>query len=340
MKKYFFINYVKEKICVDEVIGIDIFVEGNNNKLTAKEESFIIKDREEKKSIFSKDLVKSIVLGRKVSITTKAINLALENDIPIIVLDDLRRVKGRFWSHNISKSFILKSKQYSFFRRVEGLEFARKWIKKKIEYQLQHIERLEKNRDNDEIRKEKQRIRSCLKKIESISLTNEKIRERLMGYEGVSSRNYFSVIERYLPKRWNFTKREHRNSKNPYNIVLNYLFGILYIVCERELVVAGLDPYYGILHSNGVNRKALLYDFIEPFRDVCFQIAFSMFSRKKIALYHFEEVKGKVFISRELRITLAEVLYSKIEKENGVLERVKDEIKLLIEEIEKNDFYD
>lgn len=318
---------------------MDIIIEGNGNKITAKDNIFIIKDRDEKKTLFSSDLVKSIVLGRKGSITTKAINLALKSDIPIIILDDLGRVKGRFWTHNTSKTFDLKRKQYSFFDSQEGLSLVRDWIKIKIENQLLHIEKLEKNRVDTEIEKEKIRIKNCLKKIENNSLIGERVKERIMGYEGVSSRNYFSVIGKYLPKRWNFVKREHRNSRNPYNIVLNYLFGILYVVCEKELVISGLDPYYGVLHSNGINKKALLYDFIEQFRDICFQIAFSMFSRKKIALNQFEERDEQLFISRELRIMLAEILYSKLEKEEWI-ERIRERIKLLVEEIERYDLYD
>lgn len=47
---------------------------------------------------------------------------------------------------------------------------------------------------------------------------------------------------------------ENYGARDPYNVVLNYLFGVLYSKVEQALVLAGFDVKIGILH--GESRKA------------------------------------------------------------------------------------
>ena len=49
-------------------------------------------------------------------------------------------------------------------------------------------------------------------------------------------------------------------------MALNYGYGVLYGDVERALVLAGLDPYGGFLHTDRPGKLSLVLDMIEPFR--------------------------------------------------------------------------
>jgi CRISPR-associated protein Cas1 len=50
--------------------------------------------------------------------------------------------------------------------------------------------------------------------------------------------------------------------------LLNYGFGILYAEVAKQLNALGLDCYYGFYHRNHESHLALVYDMIEPFRNL------------------------------------------------------------------------
>lgn len=321
---------------------MEVYIQGGKTKLSASNEYFVVKDSYGKENKIPKETIDILILQNECSISSKAIVLAIENDIPIILLDGIGRTIGKFWNCNYSKNSILRKNQYKYLDSKLGLEIIKNWIIKKIISQREHLEKIEKYRKNLEFTKEKDTINNSLEKIGSIIEELCDVREKIMGYEGAASRAYYLAISKSLPERWNFNEREYQNSKNPYNLILNYLFGMLYVRCETELVKVGLDPYVGILHSDGDNKKSLLYDYIEQFRFLAWDIAYSMFSRKKVALSDFEEKDGKIEISKELRKELAHRFYQKLsqnlEIKNQILnykELIKLEAKELAQKLEK-----
>ena len=76
----------------------------------------------------------------------------------------------------------------------------------------------------------------------------------------------FKILAELIPKEYKFEKRTHKDSKDEFNNMLNYCFGILYSKIEKALIIAGLDPFIGGIHSTFYNNKSLVYDFIENFR--------------------------------------------------------------------------
>jgi len=75
-----------------------------------------------------------------------------------------------------------------------------------------------------------------------------------------------------IPEKYAFEARSRNPAKDPFNCMLNYSYGILYI--------AGLDPYIGIMHTDNYNKKALVYDMVEMYRGYMDEIV--LFSTKKV----------------------------------------------------------
>ena len=64
----------------------------------------------------------------------------------------------------------------------------------------------------------------------------------------------------------NFPGREHRDSTDPVNSLLNYGYGMLYRQVEGAVILAELDPFGGYLHVDRPGKLSLVYDFVEEFR--------------------------------------------------------------------------
>lgn len=95
---------------------------------------------------------------------------------------------------------------------------------------------------------------------------------QVLGFEGEAAAVYFDRMASMLavPTRDTFARRwpgrEGRGALDPLNVSLNFAYGLLLGVCVRALVICGLDPHAGVLHSAGRNKPAMALDLMEEFR--------------------------------------------------------------------------
>lgn len=61
------------------------------------------------------------------------------------------------------------------------------------------------------------------------------------------------------------------------NTSLNYAYGILYGESWKALVLAGLDPYAGFMHTDRSGKPVLVFDFIEMFRFIADSTLLAMY---------------------------------------------------------------
>jgi CRISPR-associated protein Cas1 len=90
----------------------------------------------------------------------------------------------------------------------------------------------------------------------------------LSGAEGWATRAYFGVLRAELPPladqpRW---RRRRRPAPDPVNALLSYGYTLLLARLHTAVLVAGLDPYLGMLHAPGRARPSLVLDLMEEFR--------------------------------------------------------------------------
>ena len=166
-----------------------------------------------------------------------------------------------------------------------------------------------------------------IRKIQEIKGNTEENRSTIMGFEGNISKIYYRMISEMLDKKWKFERREHQKAKEPYNIVLNYMFGILYRKIESLLLQEGFDTTVGILHAEGNNKLPLLYDFIEKYRILALEGAFELFNNKMI--------KDEYFLGDTLKVLSLEGKYVISSYFNNILgsEREYRGKKYLLEDI-------
>jgi len=90
----------------------------------------------------------------------------------------------------------------------------------------------------------------------------------LLGVEGMAARAYWSGFRALLPTETGFLARRKRPPGDVVNAALGYGYAILTGEAATALVIAGLDPALGILHTPGRAKPALALDLLEEFRPI------------------------------------------------------------------------
>lgn len=289
---------------------MDVYIQKAGTKIKKEKNHFLIRTKE-KNNLVAPSKIDSFVIEENISITTNAIKLAIDNDIAIYLSDSYGNIFGKFWKNGFERTSRIRSKQLIVFRSKYGNCIGKKWIIEKIETQKNHIKKLHRRKGID-FSFEENNMNKIIREIENISTDEENYSNRIMGYEGIASSLYYSRIGRLLPQDLNFKGRVNRDAKDIYNIVLNYSFGILYKKINHFLIVAGMDPKIGIFHTNINNKDALLYDFIEPYRFLAWEVVFSIFSKKLFNKAYYDIKTEK--LTFEGRKLILNKMYNKLEK--------------------------
>lgn len=94
-------------------------------------------------------------------------------------------------------------------------------------------------------------------------------RNTLMGYEGIASTAYFSVLPHLIlnqKESFPFSGRNKRPPKDAVNAMLSFAYTLIANDVSAALETVGLDPYVGFLHSLKPGRTSLALDMMEEFR--------------------------------------------------------------------------
>lgn len=321
---------------------MELYIQEYGSKLKKSRDSFVVvKDEVEK--LIAPCQLDAIVIESGVSITTDAIELAVQNEIPIVLTDELGTVLGKFWEAKYPSTPKIRRNQLKYFDTPFATEMAKKWVIKKIEHQKLHSQRLERSMGFGTHGIEKS-FEKEMKKIALCKGTPEETRVYIMACEARASEAYYNLLKFNLPGIAGFKKREHQEAKDPYNAMLNYIFGCLYKKIDHYMTLAGLEPYIGIFHTDGYNKASLIYDFAEQFRNIAYEIAYSTAVAHEINKHFMVEQNGKTIINSEERKKLVkkfhEKMKRKMETDKGekisVEEHMRNEIRAIVKELENH----
>ncbi len=290
---------------------MDICLDSYGSKIHKVGEMFEIITKNEgeyEKMKISPKKVRSLILSNHISITSDTINLAINHNIDIVLLDNYGNPYGRFWHSKLGSSANIRRKQLEISRSILGKEIVKELICEKIMNNIKHLKELEYKRHNKKefIEMEIEKMISFETKILELDSSTTNFREIIMAYEGNSSRHYYNVLSTLIPNEFKFEGRSKQPAKDEFNALLNYAYGILYNKVEKAIILAGLDPFVGLLHSDRNNRLTFVFDFIEPFRFLATKTVFSLFSKKKINKTYFDKVPNGLTLNKEGKKILIE----------------------------------
>ena len=250
--------------------------------LGKKGDRFVIKIKDEKKE-FAVSKIDQILIAAGSSISTDAIKLALQNEIDIVFLSGYGRPLGRIFPCKLGGTTLTRKKQLEAYYTDKGTEIAKKLVSAKIINQGYFLKSLSKARKFN-FMPVADEIIALGKSVKNVNGKIDDIRAGVLGIEGLAASKYFGCLTKILP----FKKRD-RKSKDPVNILLNYGYGILYNEVEKACILAGLDPYFGFLHTDRYNKPSMVLDLIEEFRPILVDRAIvTLFAQKQINKRFFE----------------------------------------------------
>ncbi|URA11171.1 CRISPR-associated endonuclease Cas1 [Thermospira aquatica] len=257
---------------------------------------------------FSPKKIESIFITSGAAISTDVISLCYENNIDIVFLNKFGDPISRVWHSKLGSTTLIRKKQLEISTGETGTKYARYFINKKFENQLEWIEKLIKTRPNHKniLQNLQETIIKHKNSLNEVNGTIEEIRNTLLGIEGSVGREYFKTISQLLPESFQFEERSRNPAKDEFNAALNYHYGILYSLVEKACILAGIDPFIGIMHVDNYNKKSFVFDAIEMVRIYAEESTLYLFSNRKLGKKDFQKLQNGVLIEDNGKKTIIE----------------------------------
>lgn len=254
--------------------------------------------------------VSSIMITTAAYITTDAIKLAMDHNIDIIFLDDFGDPFGRVWHSKLGSTTLIRRRQLEIAEAQEGLDLALGWIKTKFDNQIDLLTRLRTTRTTKsaKITSYIEQLRNSRQRLDEVHDPVPVARGTIMGIEGSGGRVYFDAVSCLMPERFKFDGRSRNPAKDEFNTLLNYSYGVLYSRVEKACIIAGLDPYVGILHTDHYNKKSMVFDLIENFRIWADETVINLFAGRKVREDHFDKLTSGFSLNKDGKAVLIEAL--------------------------------
>lgn len=256
--------------------------------------------------------VEQIIITNAISITSDALELASQYNIDVIFLNKYGNPYGRLWHSKMGSISTIRRKQLELTKDTSGTILIKEWVSQKISNQINLLSSLKSNRTGKKVeilQESIEKLQEQLEKIQQLPLdTIDNLRNTIEGHEGTAGRIYFKALSSIIPKEYEFSGRSRNPAKDMFNCMLNYAYGVLYSNVERSCIIAGLDPYIGIMHTDNYNKTALVFDLIEMYRAYMDEIVFKLFSTKKVKKSMFDEVEGGYWLNKEGKVLLIDAI--------------------------------
>jgi CRISPR-associated protein Cas1 len=214
-----------------------------------------------------------IIAGAGVSFSADVVKECADRGIPLYFLSASGRPYATVLSAGLIGTVVTRREQLLAYTDERGIHLAKAFARGKIRNQanfLRYQGKYRKSRQADVYRKLNDAARQLLEFDRSVDQTDgndlDAIRPVLLNLEARAAILYWDCLRTTLPGDVAFETREKRGADDLVNSCLNYGYGVLYTQIESALILAGLDPYAGFLHTDRSGRPSMVMDLIEEFR--------------------------------------------------------------------------
>ena len=263
-----------------------------------------------------------LIVDAGVSLSSDAVRVCTEEGIPIHFLSATGHVYAGIYADGLNGTVLSRRAQLAAYDRPVGVTLALTYVRSKLENQVNLLRYFGKYRKEvvpelfQEITLVAAELRDHLAELDDLEAkavrdmaTVDDIRDETLSVEGRAAQRYWRVVGMLIPEALEWPGRETRGARDPFNAALNYGYGILYSQVERALVLAGLDPYGGFLHTDRPGKPSLVLDAIEEFRQAVVDRAVIAYVNKGSAL----EQDDAGLLTEPVRRRLAEKVLERLE---------------------------
>lgn len=214
-----------------------------------------------------------IVSGGGVGISSDAIRACAEEGIPIHFISANGTPHASLYSAGLTGTVLTRRAQLRAYDGPQGAALARAFTQGKLQNQANLLRYAAKYRKETAPEIHAALTAVAAEVVDSLIAardvpgeTVDELREGLMGVEGRYAARYWGALAALVPAELHWPGRETCGASDPFNQALNYGYGVLYAQVEHAIVLAGLDPYAGLLHADRPGKPSLVLDLIEEFR--------------------------------------------------------------------------
>jgi len=227
-----------------------------------------VKPRDGDELALSADVDLLVVATGAVSVSGRALRRLAELGVRLLVLGHRGHVVAELRPiDRINKTVEARLAQLRAKVEGWGLGYAAEMVRAKIVNQARLLRYLAKSRREPWLRDEAYRVEDEALELERLLRSRVLAAENIRLHEAKAARTYWQALAALLPADYGFTGRDPRGS-DPVNMALSYGYAILYGVTHDALVVAGLDPYAGFLHTDRSGKMSLVFDYSDMFKPV------------------------------------------------------------------------
>ena len=187
-----------------------------------------------------------IVESTAVSMTSYLLSELMKNKIKVVFCDEKRNPCSEFVSYYGSHDTSSKIRKQIEWTKDDKDHIWTEIVSEKIKQQALMLQRYQKEEAN--------MLFEYMEEVEFGDITNR---------EGHAAKVYFNTL---------FGKKFTRTDENPINAALNYGYGIILSIFNREIVSSGYLTQIGLFHDNMFNQFNLSSDLMEPFRPLVDQL--------------------------------------------------------------------
>ena len=187
-----------------------------------------------------------IVESTAVSMTSYLLSELMKNKIKVVFCDEKRNPCSELFSYYGSHDTSSKIRKQIEWTKDDKDHIWTEIVSEKIKQQALMLQRYQKEEAN--------MLFEYMEEVEFGDITNR---------EGHAAKVYFNTL---------FGKKFTRTDENPINAALNYGYGIILSIFNREIVSSGYLTQIGLFHDNMFNQFNLSSDLMEPFRPLVDQL--------------------------------------------------------------------
>lgn len=257
-----------------------------NRTISASENKILIYNNNKLLKSIPILVVEDVLLHIENNLNENFLKLCSKNKIPIHFINKNFKYYGTFYTGN-SRNIFLREKQY--YKRLDDdfvLDFSSKIIIGKRNSQLWILKTLDKKAT-----------------LPNVNFNNIHSKSELLGIEGAIAQNYWSKFGKLIKnKDFTFERRTKNPPRDEINSLLSYGYTLLVSKIITNILITGLDPYFGFYHELNYRRPSLALDFMEEFRPIAVdKFVLNLVNKRIINKDDFENYYGVMLLKSKAR---------------------------------------
>ncbi len=219
------------------------------------------------------DLKQVLITNGGVSLSSDVVEECTRLGIAISFLDYSGRNYAGIFSSQLTGTVKTRREQLLAYTDQRGLLLGRAFAAGKVRNQAYTLRYMNKNRAEKwpelfaQVRQATIDLEVISDQIARLDGPNiDAVRGHLLALEGQAGRLYWEQFKNLLLVDTPWTGREGQGATDLINSLLNYGYGVLYSRVEQSLILAGLDPFAGFVHTDRPGKPSLVFDLVEEFR--------------------------------------------------------------------------